>query len=197
MIGIEWAPLAGATVGLIIGLTGVGGGALMAPILFFGFGFDLVTVIATDLLFATCTKLIATRQHQQNHYVDWQVAKQLWKGSIPATLLTIILAHQGVLFADPAWITALLGILVLLSGLSLFFENSIGLRQKKSQALRPAIHEASKKATIVSGFLLGGFVSTTSIGAGALGALIFRTLSYRMQPNSSPPIQFMLSPYPF
>jgi uncharacterized protein len=55
MLGLEWAPFAGALVGLIVGLTGVGGGALMAPILLVGFGLDLSTVVATDLLFATLT----------------------------------------------------------------------------------------------------------------------------------------------
>lgn len=49
MLGLEWAPVAGAVVGLVVGLTGVGGGALMAPILLVGFGLDLATVVATDL----------------------------------------------------------------------------------------------------------------------------------------------------
>ena len=112
MLGLEWAPFAGALVGLIVGLTGVGGGALMAPILLVGFGLDLSTVVATDLLFATLTKLAVTRVHHKNQFIDWQVTKRLWLGSIPATLFIIWLAHSDTLFASPDWIIQLLGILV-------------------------------------------------------------------------------------
>jgi uncharacterized membrane protein YfcA len=76
-------------VGLIAGLTGIGGGAIMAPILLVKFGLNLSTVVATDLLFATLTKLAVTRVHQQNQFIDWQVTKRLWLVSIPAKLSTI------------------------------------------------------------------------------------------------------------
>jgi len=65
MLGLEWSPFAGTVVGLIVGLTGVGG-ALMAPILVVGFGLDLSTLVATDLLFATLTKLAVTLGHHKN-----------------------------------------------------------------------------------------------------------------------------------
>ena len=100
MLGLEWAPFAGALVGLIVGLTGVGGGALMAPILLVGFGLDLSTVVATDLLFGTLTKFAVTRAHHKNLFIDWQVTQRLWLGSIPATLFIIWLAHSGTLFAS-------------------------------------------------------------------------------------------------
>ena len=66
MLGLEWAPFAGALVGLIVGLTGVGDSALMAPILLVGFELDLSTLVATDLLFATLTKLAVTLGHHKN-----------------------------------------------------------------------------------------------------------------------------------
>ena len=185
MIGIEWAPLAGALVGLVVGLTGVGGGALMAPILLFGFGFDLPTVVATDLLFATITKLVATGFHSKNNYVDWQVTKRLWIGSIPATLLVMFLAYLGLLFSNPEWITSVLGILILISGLSLILGNRIQLYQRSKRILQPERfkhHQA--KASSISGFMLGALVSATSIGAGALGAMILRALyPLRMEPK--------------
>ena len=66
-LDLIWAPFAGALVGFIVGLTGVGGGALMAPILLLGFGVELQTVVATDLLFATITKLACWRHaHPQS-----------------------------------------------------------------------------------------------------------------------------------
>jgi len=125
MLALEWAPFAGSLVGLIVGLTGVGGGALMAPILLVGFGLNLSTVVATDLLFATLTKLAVTSVHHKNQFIDWQVTQRLCLGSIPATLVIIWLAHSGTLFASPDWIIQLLGILVLLSAISLIFGDRI------------------------------------------------------------------------
>ena len=185
MIGIEWAPLAGALVGLVVGLTGVGGGALMAPILLFGFGFDLPTVVATDLLFATITKLVATGFHIKNNYVDWQVTKRLWLGSIPATILVMVLAYIGVLFRNPSWVTTVLGILILVSGLSLLLGQRIQLYQRSKRLLKPEqFKQHQPTATTISGFLLGGLVSATSVGAGALGAITLRALyPLRMTPK--------------
>ena len=120
-LDLIWAPFAGALVGFIVGLTGVGGGALMAPILLLGFGYDLQTVVATDLLFATITKLVAGGVHVRNQLVDWQIVKRLWLGSMTATLIIVTLAHQGYLFQSPQWIITLLGFLILFSGLSLIF----------------------------------------------------------------------------
>jgi uncharacterized membrane protein YfcA len=185
VIGIEWAPLAGALVGLVVGLTGIGGGALMAPILLFGFGFDLATVVATDLLFATITKLVATVFHSKNNYVDWQVTKRMWLGSIPATLIVMVLAYIGVLFSNPTWLTSVLGILILISGLSLLLGHRIQLYRKAKQLIKPEkFKQHQSVATTVSGLILGGLVTATSIGAGALGTMILRALyPLRMEPK--------------
>lgn len=77
MLNIEWSPFAGGLIGLFVGLTGVGSGAFMAPILLLGFGLDLVTVVAMDLLFASITKLAGTRAHQKNQFVNWQITKRI------------------------------------------------------------------------------------------------------------------------
>ena len=75
--------VAGALTGFIVGLTGVGGGALMTPILLLFFGVSPVTAIATDLWFAAITKIVATVIHNKKGQVDWQVVKRLWSGSLP------------------------------------------------------------------------------------------------------------------
>lgn len=183
MLGLEWAPVAGAVVGLIVGLTGVGGGALMAPILLVGFGLDLATVVATDLLFVTLTKLAVTRVHHKNQFIDWQVTKRLWLGSIPATLLIIWLAQSGNLFASPDWIIQLLGVLVLLSAISLLFGDRIQAMQTSNRIGNPDRFLSIQPAlTTVAGGLLGTLVTLTSVGAGALGAVLLRALyPLRMQ----------------
>jgi len=183
MLGLEWAPVAGAVVGLIVGLTGVGGGALMAPILLVGFGLDLAAVVATDLLFATLTKLAVTRVHHKNQFIDWQVTKRLWLGSIPATLLIIWLAQSGNLFASPDWIIHLLGVLVLLSAISLLFGDRIQAMQTSNRIGNPERFLNIQPAlTTVAGSILGTLVTLTSVGAGALGTVLLRALyPLRMQ----------------
>ena len=157
----------------------------MAPILLFGFGFDLPTVVATDLLFATITKLVATGSHNKNSLVDWQVSTRLWLGSLPATLVVMILAYYGWLFANPAWITTLLGALIFVSGLSLVLGNRIQLYQRTKRILHPdKFKRHQPAATSLAGFILGALVSATSIGAGALGAMMLRALyPLRMEPK--------------
>jgi len=184
LLGIEWAPLAGAIVGFVVGLTGVGGGALMAPILLTLFGFDLMTVVATDLLFATITKLVASHSHNKNALVDWQIVKRLWLGSIPATLIVVFLAHKGALFTNESWITYLLGSLVIFSGAAMLFGSNIQLFQRARRIKKPQIFKKSQPPlTITAGAILGGMVSATSIGAGALGAIFLIGLyPLRMKP---------------
>ena len=185
MIAIEWAPLAGAFVGAIVGFTGVGGGALMAPILLFGFGLDLATVVATDLLFATGTKLASSAMHSKNKLVDWQISKRLWLGSIPATLAVLALAYLGVAFANPEWLMRVLGALILVSALSLVFGNHIQRLQSDHRLETPEkFKRMQAPAATFAGAVLGTLVTLTSIGAGALGAVILRALyPLRMKPQ--------------
>ena len=184
-MGLEWAPLAGALVGLIVALTGVGGGALMAPILLFGFGFDLLTVVATDLLFATITKLVASGAHSRSKLVDWEVAKLMWFGSIPATLIVMVFTWMGYTAAVAGGITQLLGLLVLLSGVLLLFGGQIQKYRKGKRLKAPQkFKKYQPHMTTASGFFLGTLVSLTSIGAGAIGAILLRALyPLRMVPK--------------
>ena len=156
----------------------------MAPILMVGFGVDLVTVVATDLMFATLTKLVATGMHSRSNRVDWQVARRLWLGSIPATLLVMLGVSADLLYSAP-WITQLLGALILFSGLSLLFGSKIQLYQRVKRINAPeSFKHLQAPGTIGSGFVLGSLVSLTSIGAGALGAIMLRALyPLRMEPK--------------
>lgn len=184
-LDLIWAPFAGALVGFIVGLTGVGGGALMAPILLLGFGLEIQTVVATDLLFATVTKLSAGAMHIRNQLVDWQVVKRLWLGSLSATFIIVALAHQGYLFQSPKWIITLLGFLILFSAFSLIFGHKLQLSQKVKRIASPhKFKRLQGPLTVLSGSTLGLLITLTSIGAGALGAVFLRALyPLRMQPR--------------
>eukprot|EP01035_Chromulina_nebulosa_P027774 gene27774-36566_t len=81
--------LAGMAVGVLVGMTGVGGGSLMTPLLVLLFGFHPVTAVGTDLLYASATKSVGTVVHGLGRTVDWKVVRRMALGSVPATLLTL------------------------------------------------------------------------------------------------------------
>ena len=80
--------VAGLLVGLLVGLTGVGGGSLMTPLLVLVFGFHPATAVGTDLLYASATKTVGTTVHGWRGTVDWRVVRRLATGSLPATIAT-------------------------------------------------------------------------------------------------------------
>ena len=86
--------LAGFVVGTIVGLTGVGGGSLMTPILIFFFGVKPYLAVGTDLLFAAFTKMGGTIKLARAKVIDWPVVLNLSAGSIPASLITLYLLHN-------------------------------------------------------------------------------------------------------
>src|ERR1700733_8291255 len=86
----------GFLVGALVGLTGVGGGALMTPLLVLLFGIHADTAVGTDLLYAAATKTVGTAVHGASGTVDWGIVGRLAAGSVPATVLTLlVLARSG------------------------------------------------------------------------------------------------------
>ncbi len=184
MIDTAYA-FAGALTGLAVGMTGVGGGALMTPILLLFFGVSPTTAIATDLWFAAITKIAGARVHHANGQVDWQVAKRLWSGSLPLALLVVVIVGLGTQLTKVDWLTKAIGIAVLITATGLLaapkltaYARSRRLSQAgRFQAMQPAL-------TIVSGAALGLCVALTSVGAGALGSVMLLFLyPLRMTPH--------------
>lgn len=184
MIDVAYA-LAGAFTGFVVGLTGVGGGALMTPILLIFFGVSPTTAIATDLWFAAITKLVGARVHHANGNVDWQVAKRLWLGSLPIALLSVVIVSLGTQVAKVDWLTKAIGIVVLVTAIGLLVSTRLlayarGRRigqQERFIAAQPAL-------TVMSGGVLGLCVALTSVGAGALGSVMLLYLyPLRMTPH--------------
>lgn len=93
MIDSSYA-FAGALTGFVVGVTGVGGGALMTPILLIFFGISPVTAIATDLWFAAITKIAAARIHGRAGQVDWEIVRRLWYGSLPMAFMVVVLVSR-------------------------------------------------------------------------------------------------------
>ncbi|MBL8490041.1 MAG: sulfite exporter TauE/SafE family protein [Rhodocyclaceae bacterium] len=168
--------VSGFLVGAIVGLTGVGGGSLMTPILVLLFGVAPATAVGTDLLYAAITKGSGTLVHGLRGNVDWQVTRRLAAGSIPATAATLfVLSRLGVDgHAGSTLISTGLGIALLLTAAALVFR-----RQLQAIAHRPGGALASLAAprrtlavTVAFGALLGVLVTISSVGAGALGVTV-------------------------
>ena len=184
MIDIAYA-LAGALTGFVVGLTGVGGGALMTPILLIFFGVSPTTAIATDLWFAAITKLAGARVHHTKGNVDWQVAKRLWLGSLPIALLIVVIVSLGAQVAKVSWLTKAIGIVVLITAMGLLVAPKLVAYARARRIGQPERFKAAQPAlTVVAGGVLGLCVALTSVGAGALGSVMMLYLyPLRMTPH--------------
>lgn len=164
--------LSGLAVGVLVGLTGVGGGSLMTPLLVLLFGVHPVTAVGTDLLYAAITKSVGTFAHSVGRTVDWRITGLLAAGSVPAAALTLVcLVGPG--RQEPqaaALIKVALGYALLLTAAMLLARRRIvdfiRRRQTGSEVERPMRRDV---LTVGVGAVLGVLVSITSVGAGALG----------------------------
>lgn len=170
---IDWLyTFAGAFTGFIIGLTGVGGGALMTPILLLFFGVPPATAVATDLWFAAITKLAGARIHHTSGNVDWQIVKRLWAGSLPTAALTVLLVSMGAHIVKIDWLTKGIGIIVLITAIGLLVAPKLITFARKKQSKQPERFKTVQAAlTVFAGVVLGICVALTSVGAGVLGSV--------------------------
>ena len=172
--------LAGLLVGMLVGLTGVGGGSLMTPLLVLLFGFHPATAVGTDLLYASVTKTVGTAVHGKQGTVDWRIVAALARGSVPSAILTLfVMSRAGTLSSNASGVLNLmLGGALLLTSISVFFRPQIlswaghHIQALESRRLR--------RWTILLGAALGLLVSVTSVGAGALGTTALLILYPRL-----------------
>mgnify|MGYP003333174509 CR=1 FL=1 len=174
MIDFLFYIFAGASVGLAIGLTGVGGGSLMTPILIL-FGIPYHVAIGTDLLYASITKAGGIISHARQKTIEWRIVIILALGSIPASLLTTrLLSH---VFSDSLEYKSLLisslGVMLVLTSLVIIFRGRLNNREQIQQ---PKPKKYTDLVVLLSGIFLGVFVTLSSVGAGAFGAAILMML---------------------
>ena len=172
---MDWLnSVAGFLVGLLVGFTGVGGGALMTPLLVLFFGVAPTTAVGTDLLYAALTKAVGSWVHGIRGAVDWLVVRRLWLGSLPMSALTLFWLHRSPESSGLGkLILPLLGVALLLTGIALLARPVF---QRLGERLRTNFPERFKAyqpaMTVIAGALLGFFVTLTSVGAGAMGAVM-------------------------
>ena len=170
----------GFGVGLLVGMTGVGGGSLMTPLLILLFGIHPSTAVGTDLLYAAATKAGGSVVHGLARSVHWPAVIRLACGSIPASILTMVVIWQ--LDLNPASQRSLVNLVLcfalLLTAVSLIFRKSI-LDRYRTRMER--VEESTIViATVVTGALLGVLVSISSVGAGAVGVTALLLLYPRL-----------------
>jgi uncharacterized protein len=177
---------AGAVTGFLVGLTGVGGGALMTPLLLLVFGFAPLTAVGTDLWFAALTKVAATRVHHGHGLIDWQVVRRLWLGSLTASALTLVwMKFHPVDGSAVNLLKTAIAVAVTITAFGMIFQRALHALGRKLRTT-DAVHFKQVQAplTVAAGAMLGVLVTLTSVGAGALGAVF---LAYLYPLRLTPP----------
>ncbi len=178
--------VAGAVTGFVVGLTGVGGGALMTPLLLLLFGVAPLTAVGTDLWFAAITKMSATRVHHKHGLIDWPVVRRLWLGSLSAAVLTLVWMRLNPV--DDTAVSLLktaIAAAVLLTAVGILFQKPLQAFGRKLRTTDAEHFKAWQPGlTVLAGAVLGVLVTLTSVGAGALGAVF---LAYLYPLRLTPP----------
>jgi uncharacterized membrane protein YfcA len=172
--------ISGFAVGLLVGLTGVGGGSLMTPLLILLFGMHPAAAVGTDLLYAAATKSAGSVVHGFNRTVDWRVVRRLAAGSVPMTIVSIsVLSYLDINGPGTRQLIGwVLAFALLLTAVTLIFRNRIVARYAPIMGALPPNRIAV--LTVIVGGVLGVLVSISSVGAGAIGVtalvLLYPTL---------------------
>lgn len=175
--------LSGFAVGLIVGVTGVGGGSLMTPLLVLLFGVSPATAVGTDLLYASLTKSLGGWVHSRKGSVDWKVVSLLAMGSLPAALLTILLLKYLSLDEKTlrGLVTSVLSVALLATATALLFKDAIKkIARREDGSIYELHHRYLPAATITVGAVVGALVTISSVGAGVLGTVALLFLYPRM-----------------
>jgi uncharacterized membrane protein YfcA len=161
--------IAGFIVGALVGVTGVGGGSLMTPILIVLFGVSPATAVGTDLLFAAATKTVGSFVHGFNHTIEWRVVRRLAVGSLPATAFALVILSLLHMSAGGARhvITAILTLALILTAGVLIARNRISALY--AERLSGLDERSTAILTVAMGAVLGVLVTFSSVGAGAIG----------------------------
>lgn len=173
-------PISGFCIGVLVGMTGIGGGSLMTPLLILFFGVPPATAVGTDLLFAAVTKTLGTGLHAVARTVDWSLVALLAAGSVPATVATLLILSRFDLKAATAQhsFTVVLGGLLVVTALFLLLGRT--LRERYADRLKDIDPRTATALTILLGVIMGFVVTATSVGAGAIGVTVLLLLHPKM-----------------
>lgn len=166
----------GFCIGALVGMTGIGGGSLMTPLLILLFGIHPATAVGTDLLFAASTKTVGTLVHGAGRTIDWRLVSLLATGSVPATAatLTVLATFEANGTELPQLVTLTLASVLLLTSTFLLCTNSV--RAKYAERISRLDQRSVRLLTVILGLVMGILVTLTSVGAGAIGVTVLLLL---------------------
>lgn len=168
-----WYIMAGSLVGLAVGITGVGGGSIMTPLLLM-FGFPAHIAIGTDLMYAGIAKSTGVYMHAKKKHVNWSIMGAMAAGSLPSSLITVFWLSQ---YDTPDFyqdiLTSTLGVMLVATAFVIIFRKKL-LSSRPNTTLES--HHKSLKYIFFAGIVLGALVTLTSVGAGALGTALLMLL---------------------
>ena len=181
---MDWLyTLSGFLVGLIVGVTGVGGGSLMTPLLVLMFGVSPATAVGTDLLYASLTKSLGGWVNANRGTVNWKVVGLLSLGSLPAAVTSIALLKYLALDKETldGLVASVLSVALILTAAALLLKDWIKkIARREDGSIYELHHRHLSIATIITGVIVGALVAISSIGAGALGTVAVLFLYPRM-----------------
>ena len=172
--------LLGVLVGFCVGLTGVGGGSLMTPLLIGLFKIEPHLAIGTDLLYASISKFCGSMVHAKKLNIVWPIVIWLALGSIPASFATTwvlehYLSHSS---SYKGILTIVLGCMLTLTGISIVFRTQVEkffdrFRNREQINMESEQHALQHKRLyiLIMGIILGVLVTLSSVGAGAFGVM--------------------------
>ncbi|HEX4984912.1 MAG TPA: sulfite exporter TauE/SafE family protein [Burkholderiales bacterium] len=162
--------LSGLLVGFVVGLTGVGGGSLMTPLLVMVFGVSPATAVGTDLLYASLTKATGVWVHARRGNVEWRLVGWLAAGSLPAAVIALVVLHLIGIDSHRIGgvITGSLGVALILTALAILFRERLQRIGRREGADNWRSRHVVT-ATVATGALIGALVALSSVGAGAVG----------------------------
>ncbi len=172
--------VSGFGVGFLVGMTGIGGGSLMTPLLILVFGVHPATAVGTDLLYAAATKSGGTVVHGLNRNIEWHVVGRLAIGSIPTTAATLLVLSRLDIHGSAVQtaMTAVLSGALIATAVVLLFRKRILARY--SRRIDERAPRRTVMLTVLVGAMLGLLVTISSVGAGALGATALMILYPRL-----------------
>jgi hypothetical protein len=167
--------LAGVVVGFMVGLTGMGGGALLTPILVLLFGIDPLAAVSSDLVAAVVMKPVGGAVHLRRGTVNMRLVRWLMLGSIPTAFLSVVILTQisGGEGVDET-VRQLVGAALLLASLGLLLKGTFSGRTAGADAQAIDVH---RLWTLLIGVFGGAMVGLTSVGSGSL-MLVLMLLVY-------------------
>jgi uncharacterized protein len=170
----------GFSIGFLVGMTGVGGGSLMTPLLILLFGIHPATAVGTDLLYAASTKTVGTLVHATARSVDWAIVGLLAIGSVPATIATMLVLSRLDSQSATAQhvITLTLGVVLMVTAALLILGRNF--RERYADRLNRLDRSLQAQFTILLGLVMGVLVTTTSVGGGAIGVAVLLLLHPNM-----------------